>query len=92
MSLLFPTLRGYRREWLRPDVLAGLAAGATTVAMPTGVPTPHQRCNSSSTSRICDLSPTAQDVDRWNHCRLHGEIGIRTPPRRRTITTLKPHP
>lgn len=31
MTALFPTLRGYRRAWLRADVLAGLAAGAVVV-------------------------------------------------------------
>ncbi len=28
---LAPTLRGYRREWLLPDLLAGVAAGAVVI-------------------------------------------------------------
>ena len=30
-ALLLPTLAGYRRSWVVPDVVAGLAAGAVVV-------------------------------------------------------------
>ncbi|MBN7794175.1 SulP family inorganic anion transporter [Microbacterium esteraromaticum] len=31
LSWLAPTLRGYRREWIGPDVVAGLSAGAVVI-------------------------------------------------------------
>ena len=78
-SFLFGSLRGYRRAWLRADLLAGLAVWA--VLVPVGFQKSARACDlQRSTSHAPGMIP-GRDVDR---CRSQARADYWNPTGTRT--------